>query len=456
MTIYPRWQLILFASGLLPTTSALCAQQDWRRTPGLLPSSGGAMAQDPFSGGIVRFGGTEFQTAANTLVDTTYRWNGQDWTEVQGLQVRPPARLEPLMSYDYLRQRTVLYGGLDSANVELTDTWEWDGMQWSQVVTTLSPGSRRGAAMAFDGANMILFGGILNGAIDNQTWSFDGSDWTLLAPGIAPSPRAFHTMASGPSEILLFGGPGGLASGPVPGDTWRWNGSSWTELATAQAPLRRIRAALSYDPVMARYLLFGGLAPIQVYDTWQLVGGQWSQLATQRHPTGFPHGAAAYHYASNRWVVSHVVGGPNPVGSSVTFEFGTDLGYVSGYGTSCGLRLDLVAGQPRINDSFSLQLATVVGLPLLAIGWSKTVAASGPLPRPLSELLAGAPNCLLLQSNDIMVPLPMQASPTVNLQIPNHPSLVGGVFYVQGFDLPGLSLASLRVSRALECGIDWL
>ena len=60
------------------------------------------------------------------------------------------------MAYDVVRQRGVLFGG-DPAG---TDTWEWDGANWTQIEET-GPPRRLNPAMAFDElrARVVLFGG---------------------------------------------------------------------------------------------------------------------------------------------------------------------------------------------------------------------------------------------------------------------------------------------------------
>lgn len=428
------------------------ALPDWRRVPGFTYAIPGAMAQDPINGRVVQFGGLGSQAGA---LSTTRIWDGQTWTTVAGLLVTPPARTSAVMAYDYIRQRTVMFGGEDAAG-RLLDTWEWDGVQWTQVVTATAPPAIIGASLAFDGNRSIMFGGLYNGLLSNQTWAFDGVDWSLLAPVVAPSPRMNVAMASGPSEILMFGGISQLA---VMSDTWRWDGANWSEVATAVAPSPRQNAALAYAPAAARYLLFGGYAPFGMQDTWQFTAGLWTQFATNRVPPAV--GSSAYHFASNRWIMVVAVNPPSPAGSSVTFEFGAELAYVYGYGQGCAsaigwLSMDLIAGQPRLGGSFELQLTPVLGIPLVALGWSRTMGPLGPLPSPLSLIGTLDPNCQLLQSSDIISLLPMLPDPSATIAIPNDPALVGSEFYAQGFDLPTLSMASLRATRGLRCGIDRL
>lgn len=454
MSASPASRTFVFSCTLIALATAAVAQQDWRRTPNLLPVSGGSMAQGPVDARIVRFGCASFQFPSLVPLDVTYLWDGASWSEAVGVVVRPPARFVPLMTYDNVRQRTVMFGGYDIFNKPLHDTWEWDGAQWTEVVSASSPLHRRDAGMAFDGSSVIFFGGDVSGATSTETWSYDGSNWSLLFPVTSPDARVSVSMTSGPGEILMFG-DGPLISS-VPAETWRWDGANWSQVNSATVPPRRLNPALSYDPVLGRYLLYGS-SVIPRRDTWQLMAGQWSELSAQRDAFQSNLGAAAFHYPTNRWVASSQVA--NPTGYSITYEFGTDLGWVTSYGVGCSstagvLRLNLVGGQPRPGDTVQLELSTVIGFPLLALGWSDTVGAMGPLPFSLAAIGATAPNCDLLQSSDVIYSLPMQPESVANIAIPNNPVLVGSVFYAQGFELPFFSLSSLRASAALACGID--
>jgi hypothetical protein len=46
----------------------------------------------------------------------------------------PSRRSAYSMAYDARRHRVVLYGGSDSAFTRLSDTWEWDGKNWRQIM----------------------------------------------------------------------------------------------------------------------------------------------------------------------------------------------------------------------------------------------------------------------------------------------------------------------------------
>ena len=56
------------------------------------------------------------------------------------------------MTYDAAAQRVVLFGGRGGAagTVLLSDTWEWDGVEWRQRTPASTPPARQFSAMAYD------------------------------------------------------------------------------------------------------------------------------------------------------------------------------------------------------------------------------------------------------------------------------------------------------------------
>src|SRR5262249_52098051 len=132
---------------------------------------------------------------------------------------------------DFVRNRTVLFGGFDAANTALGDTWEYDGLAWTRITTANAPPAGS-YPMTFDAARHV----------------------TVLCGGIA--------------------GPGGTA------DTWEYNGANWAHVTTNGAPTGRYGHVLAYDLVRARTVLFGGVDPLNnvLNDTWEYDGLTWSQI----------------------------------------------------------------------------------------------------------------------------------------------------------------------------------
>src|SRR5262249_40531958 len=137
---------------------------------------------------------------------------------------RPPARSFHALAHDISRNRIVLFGGSSlSTGLVTGDTWEWDGRAWVDVTPAVGPPARRGHAMTYDGARrrVVLFGGRAqgSGAYLSDTWEWDGREWTEVTPAVSPSPRAYHALAydSDRDRVVMYGGF--TAAGGV-SETW--------------------------------------------------------------------------------------------------------------------------------------------------------------------------------------------------------------------------------------------
>jgi len=227
-----------------------------------------------------------------------------NWGPVSTSQT-PPTREFGAMSFDSTRNRTVLWGGGNSAFVDLNDTWEFDGATWVQRIPSTSPPALVGSAMAFDSKRnvSVMFGGSAPSGNSAATWEWDGTNWTLRTFATAPPARLWTTMAydSTRGKIVLFGGDG--AGSTEFGDTWEYDGVSWTHMTPANSPSPRFGAAMAYDPGLGRVVLFGGRASGQrMADTWQWDGNNWTQFT----PTATPF-ARFWHSMAFDPQVGHVV-----------------------------------------------------------------------------------------------------------------------------------------------------
>lgn len=209
-----------------------------------------------------------------------------NWGPVSTSQV-PPARQFAAMTFDSTRNQTVLWGGGNTAFVNLSDTWEFDGASWVQRTPATSPPALVGSAMAFD-ANRhvsVMFGGSGSPGDSADTWEWDGTNWTLRTFATSPPARIWTTMAfdSTRGRIVLFGGDG--AGSTEFGDTWEYDGLTWTHMSPANSPSPRFGAAMAYDPGLGRVVLFGGRVSGQrMADTWEWDGNNWTQFT----PTAAP------------------------------------------------------------------------------------------------------------------------------------------------------------------------
>ena len=197
----------------------------------------------------------------------------------------------------------VLFGGFPDglgAGPPQGDTWAWDGGAWQQICTeaTCGPGGRGLSAMAGNGTQVVLFGGITASGLVDDTWVFDGSTWSQTCGGslplaCGPAPLAAAAMAWDGEQFVLFGGTDPDGGGTVD-DTWTFDGASWarvcgTATGTPCGPPARGLSAFAFASSPQPQLqgavlaeggdLFGPGTQTLYRDAWFWHAGTWSELA---------------------------------------------------------------------------------------------------------------------------------------------------------------------------------
>jgi hypothetical protein len=180
-----------------------------------------------------------------------------------------------------------------------------------------SPGVRNGHSMVYysTSKSIILFGGADDSKVNRDTWSFSNSKWEKVTDG-GPSPRTFPCMVTADNYILLFGGNSvlfGSDKNPVHylDDTWKFQNGSWKKVEVNIHPPARAEAAIAYDPIRKKVVLFGGREAGDKWvldDTWEFDGSEWNQIFS-KGPTG--RSGAVMVYDSRRKQI--VLFGGNPV-----------------------------------------------------------------------------------------------------------------------------------------------
>ncbi|HKD59395.1 MAG TPA: kelch repeat-containing protein, partial [Terracidiphilus sp.] len=101
----------------------------------------------------------------------------------------------------------------------------------------------------------------------------------------APPARYLHGLTYDPvhAQAVLFGGYG--VSGFL-NDTWLWNGTTWTQANPSSSPAARSAFGMTYDAAQGQVVLFGGRLTANSWtnDTWLWNGATW----TQANPTTIP------------------------------------------------------------------------------------------------------------------------------------------------------------------------
>jgi len=299
------------------------------------PREGHAMAEDAAHAEVVMFGGfggDPSYTGGNEISDT-WVWNGSNWSQ-RSPQTHPAPREGAAMAYDLAHSQVVLFGGyLGSYKPELADTWVWDGSNWVQKSPQTSPPARTYHAMAYDVAHgqVVLFGGVVSSKDGNaavgDTWVWDSSNWSQKSPQISPPARYGHAMAydAAHHQIVLFGGVQGYYDRL--GDTWVWDGSNWSQKSPQISPPARSGTAMVYDAAHAQIVLFGGsraaYMEMELADTWVWDGSNWSQKSPQTSPLPRENHAMAYDGVHGQIVLFGGFYGPQRTGDTWIWQGAT-------------------------------------------------------------------------------------------------------------------------------------
>lgn len=241
--------------------------------PSISPSArwGASMTFDSSDGYVLLFGGVPPCPPSVPMYDCplplndTWTFEGGTWTEVQPT-VSPSPRAFAAMSYDSTTGSVVLFGGegktggLGADN----DTWTYHAGQWSSLHPTESPPANVGEVMADDVSDGYLvmfgvFGGTTPGKpAPSDTWEFIGGNWSQIVTSVAPAAASWASMTWDPAGgyVLLFGGMTGLSDNT--NWTWAYAAGTWTNLTPSPSPPARAWASMTFDSSEGYVLLFSG------------------------------------------------------------------------------------------------------------------------------------------------------------------------------------------------------
>jgi HYR domain-containing protein len=123
------------------------------------------------------------------------------------------------------------------------------------------------------------------------------ANWGQQSPAQAPAGRAFAAMDydSIRGRTLLFGGANGSTYFT---DTWEWDGTSWSTFSTTVSPPTAIGPGMAYDGARGVSILLdnGG-------NTWEWNGSSWVRRTTASSPPARVWTSMAYDSARGRTVL---------------------------------------------------------------------------------------------------------------------------------------------------------
>lgn len=209
---------------------------------------------------ILLYGGERM----TSYLSDTWTFDGTQWTQ-HAVTGPPGHRLAGMVFHEAIGKFIHFGGGTGTA---YADTYEWDGTNWSAVFAP-GPSARMGHAMAYDPIRQeaVLYGGFVIGAANFfDTWTYDASGWTLKAT-TGPPPLRSPAMEFDPSRgtVVLHGGR--LNDFSQSSQTWEWDGTTWS-LVNELNPTLTDFDDMVYDHAQAQLLLFGGIAPRLLAMNW--------------------------------------------------------------------------------------------------------------------------------------------------------------------------------------------
>ena len=337
-----------------------------------------------------------FHPPANQVVmvqdGSTFLWTGTDWL-LHPAFLGPTGQGAPChvaLAHDPVRNQTVCFLGarFNSGIQAAMQTYVWDGFGWSPRPTAVVPMFYENPTLAWDpAAGRLLLG--VNGGGNAAFYEWTGTNWQQRLPAGAPTAAGVLATDTAQQKLVMFDGVMNFQ----PNHTWTVANGVMQQIATPVEPSRRWAAAMAYDPVRQRLVLFGGSAStINPYafalgDTWEF------QL---------PPGASFTTY------------GAGCLGSRGVPTIAPSFGSL-----------------PRVGQTFSVAVTNLAlqAWTFMFLGTSDT--SYGPLTLPLSLGFIGAPGCSLLASgDDLGLVTNVLGTGLWQWPVPNAP---GFSFYTQAF-----------------------
>lgn len=453
---------LILASTTLALATSVTAQ--WAQlSPAASPSGRGThgMAYNPITGGALVFGGDTFGFSGAT--DETWSFDGSTWTNLMpsgGVS----AAVGVGMVYDFARGVFVTYGSLATGffgGPSVDATWEYDpiGNAWTQVFPVTTPGGLGLYGMSYDlvRSRVVLYGGLPNSffPIDaGDTWEFDGTDWALITTAASPGPleRPGMCFHNGIAKTVLFGGIDVQIGGTD--TTWLFDGTNWTAATvTGVKPSARTGCALAYDSDRQVCVMTGGqdaVTNLALNDTWELTldsagNGSWVLVPSTYADARL--NAGVVYLPSSRQVL--MFGGLNYqtfVASADTQSYGAKS---ATFGTGCagsnGTPALDATDAPRLGASFDLNATNLNTTFNTAIFLQSLTSVA---PAPLDSL--GMIGCTGYVAPTVITAITgAGGSATLTIAIPSSLALMGTVLNTQAVSLdPNINALWLVAANA--------
>ena len=256
-----------------------------------------SVIHDPVRHRLVVHGG---QNAAQLSLNDTWALplaGPPVWTQLAAAGPAPTVRANHSAIYDPIGDRMLVFGGTSATGGLRADTWSLSfglAPAWEALAAT-APEARSGHVATYDPVRqrMLVFGGLDPiGAPRQDLWemALDGPPaWQEVEwLGVPPPGRAYHTAAYDPNgtRLYVFGGYDGTS--PYRNDLWELSLVSkptWRVVGqSGAAPAPRGYTCAIFDPVRNALRIFGG-GGTRLGDTWTYAPDAASKKAVESEHT---------------------------------------------------------------------------------------------------------------------------------------------------------------------------
>ena len=231
-----------------------------------------SMVWDTTRNRVVMFGGRQSpieEKAPPVFINDTWVYQDENWTRIESAQ-NPSVRQFAAMAYDRSRDRVVLYGGnIENADETFTprfDTWEFDGLQWTEILSDSTPHVAK-PILGYDAArNETIMVGLNETGTATVMYRYDAANhsWTAVTPEKMPTcVNDGHMVYQEHRNRLFFLGGVCATDTPLTEEAFEWdNAANKWNVVTIGGIGRGAAQAVAFDPLRRQVVVFGGTAAL--------------------------------------------------------------------------------------------------------------------------------------------------------------------------------------------------
>ncbi len=254
-----------------------------------------ALAVHDDGSGAALYVGGEFTNAGGVVVNYIARWNGSEWSALEGPSgVGMKNIVYALTEFDDGTGPALYAGGWfnKAGGVRVNKIAKWDGTGWSELYGPTAKGMdshvfalAASSETLYAGGRFITAGGVTT----NRVASWDGSEWSALSgpsdTGMDGDVNALAVYDDGTGDALYAGGDFVTGGGVTVTNVARWDGGGWSALSgpSGTGTSRQVRSLTVFDDGTGDALFAAGwfedAGGVQVNYITRWDGGSWTALS---------------------------------------------------------------------------------------------------------------------------------------------------------------------------------